>query len=307
MALSKVGAAPGASAFHIGAGGTLAVVFTADTTFAEDDFLLCHVGAGALDSNQVYTPLPSEITVSSGWSKFTSLGENGSFQQNTPYALPVTHFVTSGEAGGTTVTLTVTLPSVSTVDGLPGDASQVGFIISYGGVAVRGGDTIKLEYIPLDDGDTDFAQDAFGTPKVATFSAVPPYDADWYSDTGGSILFYGLVTQANNGTAASTAWTGPTELCDEFHQDAQEAGATDKDFAWSSAYEILAGSADWPADSSSTSLTGSWNSIAVFRTLVVLDLSTPVEAKSEGRAPFEYVPSRVNVTELPHSVHTGMV
>ncbi|HXJ67112.1 MAG TPA: hypothetical protein VNN79_25445 [Actinomycetota bacterium] len=315
MALTKVGTSAAASAFHIGAGGTVTVTFTADSTFAEGDFLLVCILGGAIDANQAYNTAPTDITPEADWYYFLDQGPLAQTSFSNAYATPFHHIVSADEAGESSLAYGFTLATVSTVDGIgtPGGVAAVGWLAAMGGVAVRGSEgpcSVKLEYVPNDNSDSDFVM--FKLADANPFPAVTPYDTDWWSDSGGSILMYGdCISSKTSFTApaANVTFTGPTELSDAAYYDAQESGATDWDLWAASAYRLLAADADWPADvvqrpSSGHEPTGEY----AWRLLVVLDSvpGIPPEPSVAWPPPYEPISRKVTVKELPHEVSSRM-
>lgn len=306
MSLSKVGASANVVAADLNAGGTITLTFTPDSSFSAGDLLVALVASGARSAGSTYTHLQGVVpadrnTVSADWTilDYNAAG-GGAFYQTIPYWTLVYHTVTSGEAGASPITCTVTLGTVSTV------GSGTGYLLGMAGVAVRGSTGIVSLYVPADSTDTDNVVSVSGaTPQAAAW---PAANSNWYvtEGTGGTILLYGWSVYDDNMTASSVVWTGPTELDDDLYQNLLTAPAVDEDFAFSSAYELLGVGDAWPADSLSHTfaLTSGGQSSYAFRLGIAVDGAPPAV---EGSAPYEFVSTKVDVFELPYSIHTGMV
>ena len=303
MALTKVGSSPAVMVASIAEGGTLTVTFTPDTTFATNDLLVCFVASGAKTAGSTYTHLPGTADTPNGYTTGWHVPDYHNVDvcwANGPHFGLTYHYVTAGEAGASPVVLTVTLGDTSTVGG------STGYIIASGGVAVRGSDSVHgvLTNGPDNLDHVLYADGSFGgSPWSLTLDAYTPVtDYIAVAPTAGYLLFY-LVTSDGalfqNSTAFSTVFTDQTELDDDFYQNSI---ATTFDIWVASAYNLIG-----PSDALSAEglvVTGT-NFSQATRTIVALDLSTP--SGTTVAAVQEWVPHRVDIGELPYSVHTGML
>lgn len=306
MALTKVGASANVTAVGLSAGGTLTVTFTPTSSFATGDLLVFFVATGARSAGSNYTHLQGLVpadrnTVTTNWTylDYNATG-GGEFYQNTPYWSMVYHTVTSGEAGASPIVCTVTLGTVSTV------GAGTGYMLGMAGPAVRGATSIVSTFVPADTLDTDNALTISGaSPQLGTF---PVANSDWYvtEGTGGTILFYGASSYYTSMLTTSVAWGGPTELDDDAFIDLWTAPTPNEDLSFSSAYELLDPGTAWPADTATRSFTTSSGNPTnyVWRAAIAVNGDGPAV---EGTVTASYVPTRVDIAELPYSVHTGMV
>jgi hypothetical protein len=311
MSLSKVGSATANEAYAIGAGGTCTLEFTPDAgTFEEGDVLIALASAGAIDTNQTFyaSLYADEFTLDPE----TELGSDAvspsdEYTSMHPNWWPVVHIVTAAEDGSSSIEVEATLNTVSTVDGVgtPGGVAAVGYIAFTYGIAVRGSEgpcTIKLYYAPSDSSDTDFSAVLSGTPRSGTFADVPAYDADWYSTSGGSVLFYvSSFIGSSTITAQSVVWGGgATGTGGVVLQNILEAGANDVDLIHSAAYTLVDEDDNWGPATISHGVTGATINFSPFRTLIVLD-------SAAGNTTPEYNQNRATLrqfegTSLPYDV-----
>jgi hypothetical protein len=298
MALSKVGTSANVQAYGKSAGGTISVVFTADSTFAENDFLVFFLSTGAKSAGSTYTHLPGTGTVntatSPGGTWTVGTWQNSEvFFQNSPYWGAVYYFVTGADAGSATITVTVTLGTVSSV------GAGTGWMFAQGGVAVRGAASLSNRFVPPDNTDTDNVVETAGaSPQTATWPSVAAY----YAPTAGTLLLYGTSPDgfATAATASSTVWTGPTEIDDDFSLNLMP---TNVDMWQSSAYELLSTSAAYPADHFVQTWAGGASQFT-FGFRGIFSLNGAVSVSPDYLYPYER--RHLSVKALPYHLTTGI-
>lgn len=300
MALSKVGASAVVSGSLKSVNDTFTVTFTPDSAWSTNDLLFCMIGLGAVTAASSISADKSSFSVSAGWHEFPTVGYDyyaPGYSSHMNF-FPAYHFVTAGEAGAGTITLTVTIDDLSTLNGN-------GIYVVPAGVAVRGADTINALYASPDSNDVDLGAISAGSSSghAATWNAATGYTG---TSTAGTLVYYLASTGGKTSvTADSGAWTGPTELSDTFLQDWVETGASDLDTWVSAAYELLAaGDDNLPADSVTETFTGTTHTFRAARMLLVLD-ATPLVYET-APPPYQLTSRRVNIRELPHEVTSPM-
>lgn len=302
MALSKVGTSPAVIAYGKAAGDTITVTFTADTTFAEDDLLIFFLSTGAKSAGSTYTHLPGTGTVNTattgaGTTHVGTWQEGQVFFQNTPYWGLVYHFVDASEAGSASISFTVTLGTVDTVGG------STGWMFAQGGVAVRGATSVNTIYVPADNTDTD---NVLGTSGASPQTPGPwPSVAPYYSPSAGTLLLYGTCENglATAATAMSVAFTGPTEIDDDFSANLMP---TNVDVWLASAYELLGPSDNYPADNITFTWTASAGNLLSYawRAIISLDAAAPATPTLGPR--YEIISRRISMRDLPYEVTRRM-
>lgn len=241
MSLSIVGSSDANFQANKFVGQSASISFLPTSTWEVGDYVFAFIGVFAATAGTSSQPiLPGGISLTAGWS--TDFG-NQYFQQGFsrhPYWFPVGKFVDT--AGFHLESCTVTFNDFDGIDGF-------GVYLVAQGIGVRGGGGgISYAYVPLDNSDTDNVADGFGgSPQTVSFPSAP----GWPSGTGGSLLFY-VASAGGSGTttADSYAWSGATEIGEQFQQNWVESGVNDVDTGWSSAYTLLGpGVTTLPADS----------------------------------------------------------
>jgi hypothetical protein len=303
MALTKVGAspAPGGNLALMSNLDTAEAYFTPTSTWTVGDVL---VFAASVGSN-LGTPT-IDATFTNMARVLHDLGgaagqwtEAGTFQQNTfdgywwvfYHAVTAQDLIDFGSSGD--IIAQVELTNVT---------GGQGYIRIAGGVAVRpvSGETVTNSYVPADGSDTDNSVSLSGaSPQVGVFPLTAPY----YS--GDTLLYYVSSGDWNftDLTAVSVAWTGPTELDDDFRLNADGS----HDTGWASAYELLAAGASYPASTTTRTWTGvstpgsyGWRAIIEFEGTIDY-----VHGDPDYNYPYDR--RRVSAKALPYNLNTGLL